>query len=149
MCFPCTQNAKLSGNSCLFIIPIWKPGHNRWQGNGLCLLKLELLLFVRCAQRAQSLSHVQFFGTLWTVAHQASLSTGFSRQEYWNGLPFPPAGDQTLISCISCIAGGLPHGSVVKNPPAMQETQVRSLGQENSLQEEMATHSSILAWKIL
>ena len=39
------------------------------------------------------LSHVQLFVTLWTVAHQAPLSVGFSRQEYWSGLPFPPAGD--------------------------------------------------------
>ena len=31
--------------------------------------------------------------TLWTVAHQAALSMGFSRQEYWSGLPFPSAGD--------------------------------------------------------
>ena len=31
--------------------------------------------------------------TLWTVAHQAPLSTGFSRQEYWSGLPCPPPGD--------------------------------------------------------
>ena len=31
--------------------------------------------------------------TLWTVAHQASLSMGFSRQEYWSGLPCPPPGD--------------------------------------------------------
>ena len=30
--------------------------------------------------------------TLWTVAHQAPLSMGFSKQEYWNGLPFPPPG---------------------------------------------------------
>ena len=37
---------------------------------------------------AQSLSHVQFFMTPWTVAHQASLSMGFSRQEYWSGLPY-------------------------------------------------------------
>ena len=35
-----------------------------------------------------------------------------------------------------------------KNPPAMQETQVRSLGWEDPLEKEMATHSSILAWKI-
>ena len=35
-----------------------------------------------------------------------------------------------------------------KSLPAMQETQVRSLGQENSLEKEMANHSSILAWKI-
>ena len=33
------------------------------------------------------------FAILWTVAHQAPLSMGFTRQEYWSGLPFPPAGD--------------------------------------------------------
>ena len=38
-------------------------------------------------------SHVQFFVTLWTVAHQAPLSMGFSRQEYWSGLPRSPPGD--------------------------------------------------------
>ena len=37
---------------------------------------------------------------------------------------------------------------LVKNPPAMQETQVRSLGSKNPLEKEMATDSSILAWKI-
>ena len=41
----------------------------------------------------RSLSCVPLFVTLWTVAHQAPLSTGFSRQEYWSGLPFPPPGD--------------------------------------------------------
>ena len=39
------------------------------------------------------LSHVQHFGTQWTVAHQAPLSMGFSRQEYWTGLSFPSPGD--------------------------------------------------------
>ena len=43
---------------------------------------------------------------------------------------------------------GCHDGSVVKNPPAMQETQVQSLGKEDPLEEEMATHSSIVAWKI-
>ena len=38
---------------------------------------------------------------------------------------------------------------MVKNLPATQETQVRSLGQEEPLGKEMATHSNILAWKIL
>ena len=37
---------------------------------------------------------------------------------------------------------------LVKNPPAIQETGVRSLSQEDPLEEEMATHSSILAWRI-
>ena len=39
---------------------------------------------------------------------------------------------------------GFPGDSVVKNPPAMQEMQVRSLGQEDPLEKGMATHSSIL-----
>ena len=36
----------------------------------------------------------------------------------------------------------------VKNPPAMQETEVRSLGWEDLLEKDMATHSSILAWRV-
>ena len=44
----------------------------------------------------------------------------------------------------------LPHmvAQMVKNPPAMQEIQVRSLGWEDPLEKGMATHSSILAWRI-
>ena len=42
---------------------------------------------------AQWLSHVRLFTTPWTVAHQAPLSMGFPRQDYWSGLPFPPPGD--------------------------------------------------------
>ena len=38
-------------------------------------------------------SRVQLFATLWTVAYQAPLSMGFSRQEYWGRLPCPPPGD--------------------------------------------------------
>ena len=41
----------------------------------------------------KSLSHVRLFATPWTVAHQAPPSTGFSRQEYWSGVPFPSPGD--------------------------------------------------------
>ena len=40
-----------------------------------------------------SLSHVQFFVTPWTIAHQAPLSMGFPRPEYWSGFPFPSPGD--------------------------------------------------------
>ena len=56
-------------------------------------------------------SHVQLFGTLWTVVHQAPLSISFSRQEYWNGLPCPPPGessqprDRNYVSYGSYIAG--------------------------------------------
>ena len=38
--------------------------------------------------------------------------------------------------------------SVVKNPPAKQETQIQSLGWEDPLEKEMATHSGVLAWEI-
>ena len=38
-------------------------------------------------------SLVQLFATPWTAAHQAPLSVGFSRQEYWSGSPCPPLGD--------------------------------------------------------
>ena len=41
----------------------------------------------------QSLSHVHLFVTAWTVAHQALMSMGFHRQEYWSGLPFPTPKD--------------------------------------------------------
>ena len=44
-------------------------------------------------RKVKSLSHVRLFVTPWTVAYQAPPSMGFSRQEYWSGLPFPSPGD--------------------------------------------------------
>ena len=41
----------------------------------------------------KSLSRVLLFATPWTIAYQAPLSLGFSRQEYWSGLPFPSLAD--------------------------------------------------------
>ena len=43
---------------------------------------------------------------------------------------------------------GFPDGQMIKNLPAMQETRVQSLGWENPLEKEMATHSTTFAWKI-
>ena len=54
-----------------------------------CVHTAQALCFVV----VQSLTCVRLFATPWTVAHQAPLSMGFSRQEYWNGLPFPSPGD--------------------------------------------------------
>ena len=48
------------------------------------------------------------FATSWTVARQAPLSMGFSRQEYWSGLPCPPSGESSRCrdgNPVSCIAG--------------------------------------------
>ena len=52
-----------------------------------CLLKAFMKVKVKL------LSCVQLFGTPGTMAYQAPLSMGFSRQEYWSGLPFPSPGD--------------------------------------------------------
>ena len=55
-------------------------------------------------------SHVQLFVTSWTIAHQAPLSMGFSRQENWSGLPGPPPGNlpnpgTKLVSLSPALAG--------------------------------------------
>ena len=48
-----------------------------------------------CACELTHFSGVQLFLTLWTVAPQAPLSMGFSRQGHWSGLPFPPPGESS------------------------------------------------------
>ena len=55
----------------------------------------------------KSLSRVRLFAIPWIVVYQASLSMGFSRQEYWNGLPFPSPGD-------------LPDPGIEPGSPALQ-----------------------------
>ena len=57
---------------------------------------------------AQPLSHVRLFAVLWTVACPVPLSMEFSRQEYWNGLPFR-------------FPGALPHPGIKPASPALQE----------------------------
>ena len=59
-------------------------------------------------------SRVQLFATLWTIAHQSLLTLGFSRQEYWSGLPYPPPGD-------------LPHPGIEPRSPVAPALQVDSL----------------------
>ena len=44
-------------------------------------------------KKVKSFSRVRLFATPWTVAYQVPLSMGFSKQEYWSGLPFPSPGD--------------------------------------------------------
>ena len=63
--------------------------------NKACLLIRVLLcfLFDFSLCMLSYFSRVRLFATLWPVALQAALSVGFSRQEYWNGLPFPPHGN--------------------------------------------------------
>ena len=63
---------------------------------------------VRIGCVCHSFSHVQLFSTPCTVARQAPLSMGFSRHEYWSGLPFPSPGD-------------LPHPGIEPRSPALQQ----------------------------
>ena len=58
-----------------------------------------------------------------------------------------PSSDQLATERHPLEHGGFPGGSAVGNPSAIQETQVRSLGREDPLEEGTATHSSILAWR--
>ena len=66
--------------------------------------------------KVKSLSRVQLFVTPWTIAHQAPLSMGFSRQEYWSGFPFLSPGDLSDpgIEPGSCI---LQADSLPSEPP--------------------------------
>ena len=57
--------------------------------------------------KVKSLGCVPLFETPWTVAHEAPLSMGFSRQEYWSGLPLPSS-------------GGLPDPRIKPRSPALQ-----------------------------
>ena len=60
-----------------------------------------------CRFKVKSLSRVRLFATPWTVTYQAPLSMGFSRREYWSGLPFPSRGD-------------LPDPEIEPRSPALQ-----------------------------
>ena len=68
----------------------------------------------------KSLSHVRLFATLWTVACQAPPFMGFSRQEYWSGLPFPSPGDLPNPG-IETGASALQAHSLLSEPPDVME----------------------------
>ena len=62
----------------------WEGGGKRWISSNICSSEER--------KKVKLLSRVKLFETPWTVAHQAPPSMGFSRQEYWSGLPFPSPG---------------------------------------------------------
>ena len=64
-------------------------------------------------------SCVQLFATLWTIVCQAPLSVGFSRQEYWSGLPLPSLGDlpDPGIEPVSLMSPALQADSLQSEPP--------------------------------
>ena len=69
---------------------------------------LRVLIRIISEVKVKAFSRVQLFVTPWTVTYQAPLSMGFSRQEYWSGLPFPSPGD-------------LPDAGIEPGSPALQE----------------------------
>ena len=71
---------------------------------GIFILILHLPL---TSKKVKLLSHVQLFATPWTVAYQAPLFIGFSRQEYWSAVPLPSPGD-------------LPDPGIKPGSPALQ-----------------------------
>ena len=86
------------------------PGSGRSPGEGMTTHSSILAWRIPWQSREcvyQPLSCVWLFETPWTVAHQASPSMGFSRQEYWSGLPFPFSGD-------------LPNPGIESGSPALQ-----------------------------
>ena len=70
----------------------------------------------------KSLSHARFFATPLTRAYQAPPSMGFSRQEYWSGLPFPPTGDLPHPG----IQPGSPHGRQTPYPLSHQGSPLKN-----------------------
>ena len=90
--------------------------------------------------KCYSLSHVRLSAIPWTVAHQATLSMGFSRQEYWSGLPVPSPGD-------------LPDPGIKSRSPALQGDMLPSEppGKSSSLLKNdrkcPSTHGTLKKWE--
>ena len=87
----------------------------------LAVIFLEVCLIELSVCVLSHLSRVGLFVTLWTIARQAPLSMGFSKQGYWSGLPCPPPrvlSDPRIktVSCNSYIAGGFPKAEPPENP---------------------------------
>ena len=87
-------------------------------------------------------SHVRLLTTAWTAAYQAPLSMGFSRQEYWSGVPLPSPIKHTTLHTM-----GFPGGSAGKESTCNVGNQGSIPGLEDPLEKGKANHSSILAWR--
>ena len=106
----------------------WHPKQSQYWFHPLCSILLGTK-WIECSLWLTILPHhvykyrcvlspfscVRIFATLWTVVYQAPLSMGFSRQEYWSGLPCPPPGiflTQGMNPCFLCLlywqVGSLP-----------------------------------------
>ena len=113
----------LFNGSCLLIF--WPPG--------LCMLS--------------HFSHIQLFAILWTVACQAPLSVGFSRQEYWSGLPFPSPGDipEPGIEPVSLTSPALAGGFFITSA-TWEDSLCLNNNKTYILNQYLPTFNSRLVW---
>ena len=81
----------------------------------LALTITKAFLVITVVSEVKSLSRVRLFATPWTVAYQAPPSMGFSRQEYWSGLPFVTPGDPLTQGLNLCLLHRL-HWQAVSLP---------------------------------
>ena len=83
-------------------------------GNRIAVSQDRSMFGFKVKVKVKSLSHVLLFATPWTIAYQAPPSVGFSRQEYWSGLPFPsPA--QYMVTLIILGIVGVVSGTLQKS----------------------------------
>ena len=89
------------------------------EGGRTCALILSFSYSSIHSARTRARLVVSNFVSLWTVAHQAPLSMGFFRKEYWSGLPFLPQGDlpDPGIELVSLVSPGLAGGFFAPEPP--------------------------------
>ena len=90
-----------------FLKPAWTSGGSWFIYCGSLAWRILSITLLAC--EVKLLNRVQLIVTQWTVAYQAPPSLGFSKQEYWSGLPFPSPGESSQARArtqVSCIAGG-------------------------------------------
>ena len=118
----------------------WKCFHNIV--NKVMMSTLTISIKKSCLLKVKFISRVRLFATPWTVACQAPLSTGFSRQEYWSGLPFPSPGCLPNPG-IEAMFPTLQADSLPSEPPRnpyMQSTSWKMLDWMNYKQEWRETY---------
>ena len=93
------MSIKITNSRDLYIMVVWYSWYKMplkqrvpWNYFFFLINEIQLCLLTKKV-KVKSLSRVQLFATPWTVARQALLSMGFSRQENWSGLPYPSPGD--------------------------------------------------------
>ena len=115
--------------SVFFLIPLLEMG--------------SLNLFHAMACMLSHFSCVQLCVTLWTAAHQAPLPTGFSRQEYWSGLPFPPP-HAVVVSIIGLTCVCFRHF----RKQYSEKSQERMSSKHLSKEVELGNRCALCIWRI-